>query len=467
VKLKPLDIEVPAEDPFRNDVLDRKACASALVELVKSSDESLVVGLDAEWGQGKSTFLRMLGRLLDKSQVKCLLFNAWESDFSENAFVSLLGELELGMAALKGGGSKARQRLNKVKKVSIKIIQRALPAAIKIATAGVVDLGKDAEGALADLAEKIAEERIKQYEAAKSSVRGFQLALAEFAKEVTRPQAGKTRSPLVIVIDELDRCRPSYAIEILETIKHFFSVPGVVFLIAADWTQLAAAARKRYGADMDVPGYLRRFVDITFMLPAPSAKTFCEAQFGRFDLEHAFAARTHSETRYDKNNVLDIFWKLFETTGCSLRDQERCFTLLSLAIRTTSQDRLLHPLFLAMLIVLKIKNSELFKEYAHDSSAFREVIEYFSSSLPGRELFEETHGYGAALEAYMLAPLIENPHDAGVLAQYQAAANDDTTPRLKERAKAILEITKSWRFCDQRGAFKYVLAKIDLVSATR
>lgn len=293
-----------------------------LTELLQSSvDQSLVLGIDADWGQGKSTFLRMWLQHLENKGFKALYFNAWESDFSDDAFVSLMGELELGMSKL-GPQGRATAYLQKAKKAGLRVIRRAIPAAVKLATAGVLNLDEFSEAALAEAAEKWAAEKVKSYEAARQSVAGFREALAAFAQELTKPHDGEARLPLVIVIDELDRCRPPYAIEVLEAVKHFFSVPGVAFVVAADGVQLGNIVRTRYGMDVETGGYLRRFVDITFSLPVPSGTAFLDAQFDKFGLREFFNSRTGQLSQYDYAHFKELFEVLFRSANCSCRDQE-------------------------------------------------------------------------------------------------------------------------------------------------
>src|SRR6185437_6425840 len=78
---------------------------------------------------------------------------------------------------------------------------------------------------------------------------------------------GETQKPLVFVIDELDRCRPPFALELLEKIKHFFSVPRVVFVLVSSLSQLEAAARFAYG-DIDALTYLEKFFHLRLLFPA-------------------------------------------------------------------------------------------------------------------------------------------------------------------------------------------------------
>lgn len=66
--------------------------------------------------------------------------------------------------------------------------------------------------------------------------------------------------PILFFIDELDRCRPDFALSILELVKHVFDIPGIKFIFVANLEQLKAAIRKRYGQDVDADVYLEKFV---------------------------------------------------------------------------------------------------------------------------------------------------------------------------------------------------------------
>ena len=84
---------------------------------------------------------------------------------------------------------------------------------------------------------------------------------------------GSNREKTVIIfVDELDRCRPSYAIELLERIKHLFNIGGLVFVLALDREQLGHSIKAVYGNGIDSDGYLRRFVDFEYQLKNPEKK---------------------------------------------------------------------------------------------------------------------------------------------------------------------------------------------------
>ena len=76
------------------------------------------------------------------------------------------------------------------------------------------------------------------------------------------------------MIDELDRCRPSYATELLEIAKHLFSVDRIVFVLAINRSELAHSVKALYGSKFDAKGYLGRFFDLDYLLPAPDRQQF-------------------------------------------------------------------------------------------------------------------------------------------------------------------------------------------------
>ena len=82
------------------------------------------------------------------------------------------------------------------------------------------------------------------------------------------------------MIDELDRCRPPYAVELLEVAKHLFSVDYIVFVLAVNRPELAHSIRDLYGSGFDAAGYLRRFFDIDFRLPDPEREAIYQRDAG-------------------------------------------------------------------------------------------------------------------------------------------------------------------------------------------
>ena len=134
--------------------------------------------------------------------------------------------------------------------------------------------------------------------AAKQSVQEFKAVLRRMAEKSKEA----TKRPLIVMIDELDRCRPTYAIEVLEVAKHSFSVENIVFVLAINRSELAHSIQVIYGDRFDAEGYLRRFFDIEFQLPDPDRGALIDAMFVSIGLDSYLQrtqdtnARRHSET---------------------------------------------------------------------------------------------------------------------------------------------------------------------------
>ena len=116
-------------------------------------------------------------------------------------------------------------------------------------------------------AEQAAKKMLAKEEGITVHLAKFRDALEKFALSCS--QGGAAPKPLVLLVDELDRCRPNFAIDLLEVLKHIFSVPGVYSVVATDSDQLAHTAQGAYGAGFDGAGYLKRFFDFQYLLPEP------------------------------------------------------------------------------------------------------------------------------------------------------------------------------------------------------
>lgn len=442
MRFKPPLITIPAETPFENDLLGRKRCADALTNLITSSDDGLVLCVNAAWGSGKTTFLSMWRQQLKNTGFKTLMFNAWESDYVDDAMVALLGELELGVTELRvpteDGRLIPQQHIDTLKRIGGTLIRKGLPLAVRLGTGGILDYDAATEKLIADEAGKYAEEQIKAYEKAKQSIKAFRATLEALAKELSDGGADKEYRPLILFIDELDRCRPPFAIRILEIVKHFFAVPGIVFVLSMDREQLGHSIRSQYGEQMDVTGYLRRFFDVEFNLPAGTVEQFTNAQFERFGLNEVFKGRKDQLGHDEREEISSIFVELFKVMGCSARDQERCFSLISLVLFTANRRYHMHVGALAPLIVLRVKEPELYRGFVGGSVPPKDVLAKMCSTELGRRFLDTSPGVGVELSLRALA--FQNRQNA-FLEQIQDEMK--AIPQHSPRAQSIAEVL-SW-----------------------
>lgn len=463
MKLRPPPFEIPDGDPYRFDRLQRKEAVETVANIIRSSGSPLTISLHAPWGFGKSTFVQLLGHeLKNEPTVRTISVNAWENDFVDDAMVALLGDLELGIEALHVSGTqktKLQKSLAQAMAIGKRLVKNAAPTAIKIATAGIVDLDQLTEEALAELSERLATDKLNQYESARRSVLGFRQQLEKVAA-IASDVDEQEQTPLVIIIDELDRCRPPHAIRMLEIVKHFFSVPNIVFVMAMDREQLGHSIRSSYGADMDVDGYLARFMDVQLNLPQPSTRAFCDAQFDRFGLNEFFRKRQSESFRYDREEALEAIASLSGGLGLSLRAIEKAFVALSLAVRATPERQFLHPLFLMTLVSIRLANPALYDQFVKGDASDSELLSYLRKSREGRLFLDGNYGFH--VEA-MIAAAHSRPRSTEFLKKYrQIAERTSETAAVKERAARIVELGEHHSFRDDIGRLRSVTSKIDL-----
>ena len=244
VRIQPRPVVVPPEEPFKNDLLGRKAFAETLSDTLGAIEGPGVFAIDGRWGIGKTTFVRMFLQHLRNQGFRVVHINAWETDYAQDPLAALVSKV----AALDAESSQAR----KFKHAGVKLLKVVVPTVTRIATSGILDLDAVIEKGAGDALGKLAESRLTRYEDHAKSMSAFKETLARLA-------AHGEGKPLVIVVDELDRCRPTYAVEILETIKHAFDVENVLFVLALNRQQLDQSATTLYGESLETESYFKRF----------------------------------------------------------------------------------------------------------------------------------------------------------------------------------------------------------------
>ena len=263
--------EVPVEDPFANDLLMNHVRAQALTNLIERAGPPYVISVDAEWGNGKTTFLRMLKQELQNDGFGVIAFNAWEHDFTDNPVTTLAGEIvkqtkSFGHESLR---RRAAELAKAVAPIAIEMGASTIPAAATSNVPGMVaNLVKGVFKALRILGQN---DPVAKYDQTTQGIANFKQALRQTAAAVAEQHQGK---PMVVAIDELDRCRPDFAVRFLEIVKHFFSTPNTVFIITTNLDQMAHAVKAVYGQTFDAEAYLDRFFDLPCKLTHDNKDAF-------------------------------------------------------------------------------------------------------------------------------------------------------------------------------------------------
>lgn len=396
MNLKIQNIQIDADDPFRNDLLNRKTEVENLSALICNVNSPAVLAIDSAWGTGKTTFIKMWENSLKKQDIKSLYFNAWATDFSDDPLVSFLGEMNDGLDDLIGLSANSKEAWAKTKTVGKQLAKRGLPALIKIATAGVIDAEKIIEDEVSKAMEALTGDALENYFKQKTAIKNFHVALKE---SIAQSPGGK---PVVIFVDELDRCRPTYAISLLERIKHLFDIEGLVFVLSLDKTQLGHSIGAVYGEGIDSVSYLRRFIDFEYQLRRPDVVPYIKSLFGALSLDKYLEPRLkYDELRYDKEHLEKVFIMLAHYQNLSLREIEQLLASINLALRTAKDNEYIDPALLSFLVVAKNKRPELYRRYVSPSESETEMIAYLYELIPKADRHENFEC--ALVEGFLIA----------------------------------------------------------------
>ena len=169
IRIQPREIEVPENDPFENDLLDRRETVEVLTHLVRSFEGPCVLAVDAAWGNGTTTFLKIWAQYLRNERFPVVEFNAWETDFSGDPFLALSTELTEGLQEY--ANNQLAIKINKTKEVATELLRRSIPGLIRLGAARISVVGTEVGQLLASYAEKSLSD---EYQEAKNSGQGIQ-----------------------------------------------------------------------------------------------------------------------------------------------------------------------------------------------------------------------------------------------------------------------------------------------------
>lgn len=373
---------------FNEDKLNRKKLAINLMNVIEYNKSLKVLAIDSSWGTGKTTFINMWMNMIETEKNKddqflynekfeTMYFNAWENDYINDPIVSLLSEFEKEIyektCSTKGILEKGKDKFKPILKVGGQI-------ALKYLTKGILDNVKWSdltEEGVQEFSDKIGELAFNEVAVAKRSRESLKKELKVFQESINKK--------IIIFIDELDRCRPKYAIELLETIKHIFDIENFIFVISLDKEQLSESIKTLYGQGMDANGYLRRFFDLEYRLPLVDKKYYIENKINEIKNQY-------SNSEY----FFNILIKILSIENYSLRDIDKLFNYLKLVMSNiVTLNKSLESITLdlgisyiyARLISLKFSNKHIYNKIIN--------LEYNTNDLD--EIFKDDVSYSLCI----------------------------------------------------------------------
>lgn len=269
------------------DEFRRKSIAEKLINLISKDVDISPMVIDGDWGVGKTEFCRKLIHLIQEqkpNEYQTVYIDAFRSDHNDEPLIAILAEIIKEFTADDNGEQTEKTksligRIGKVINFSVGTVTKAvlghlLKQNVDIITAGFTDALSDndkkeinelASNTTTELSNEvidssmdlIAERLLKEQIESEKNLQALKDILLELSQE----------KKIILFVDELDRCRPDYAVQMLEILKHIFDIKNVKIALITNMQQLQASVNHRYGSLVHSERYLNKFIKFSFKLP--------------------------------------------------------------------------------------------------------------------------------------------------------------------------------------------------------
>tara|TARA_B110000438_G_scaffold24195_1_gene22385 strand:+ start:83 stop:2170 length:2088 start_codon:yes stop_codon:yes gene_type:complete len=244
------------------DLLKIKRYSNALIKFIKKSQTPITIGIQGEWGSGKTSLLNTIYTELERANqhteskdFKVVWINSWENALMatpEEALIKIINEIIAFLIEVDP----------KVSNVT-KVKEAATVAAKGILRVGAGILGGQAGG---NVMEEVLE--------SSNSIRDLRLQLTKLVDEI-RISGNQRVDKIVIFVDDLDRIDPPEAVKILELLKNIFSIPGCVFVLAIDYQVVIKGLKQKFGErtpenEWEFRAFFDKIIQLPFLMPTGS-----------------------------------------------------------------------------------------------------------------------------------------------------------------------------------------------------
>ncbi|MCX9095889.1 KAP family NTPase [Providencia rettgeri] len=235
------------------DEFSRKPIAEKLINLLESDIDLSPIVINGDWGTGKTEFcLKTIQEMKGSNEkLKCVYIDTFNADSSDEPILTLIAAI----VSLFPDKEDKKSIINK----AIPVIKYASKVLLNASTTLILKenaekLGEDLSEALKDQTATAIDATIDNlldtHEKSTENINALRSILESFALD----------SPVIVFIDELDRCRPNYALKMIESIKHIFNIKNVKFVLVTNVNQLSSSINKLYGESINANRYLDKFI---------------------------------------------------------------------------------------------------------------------------------------------------------------------------------------------------------------
>lgn len=312
------------QDEFE-DKLNRQDFINFMKNLIKNSDnykrnsdsDSYVIALYSGWGTGKSFFIELLKKDIEDNEdnIKIVKYNAWENDYYDNAFNPLFYDILNNNIFDSTSDKENINALGTATKSIIKAFGKDV-----ISKTGLENTAEELFNAMKDIKNFLTRTlpEIEELNKQRESFKNFKKLLKS-----TSSWLSDNDKRLVVIIDELDRCKPTFAIQTLEIVKHIFDIENLTFIFAIDIHQLSHSVECVYGQGIDSTGYLCRFFDYIAKLPTSDITPYIQNTIANIDTipQIQTVSYQNKEKSCDFSEDISMFFvELYDAFELSLRD---------------------------------------------------------------------------------------------------------------------------------------------------
>lgn len=345
------------DTPTDNPGLGFPAYGSSLREVITTNDPRFAVGVFGSWGAGKTTLMKTVARSLESDSVIVVDFSAWRFEREPHLIVPLLDCIRDALLQW----AESRKNLMDRAFATARTIGQATVAllngfSLEVGLPEVVKASFDANKAL-EAAGRMSEAQ-RQARIPRSFYQASFKALEEAFREIT---SNGTERRFVVFIDDLDRCLPEGALEVLESMKLFFDMPGFVFVVGLDQQvvercidakyakELAAGTQSQKDLQIRGADYIKKIFQVPFNLPRVSVQQiedFVELLCGSGNL----AAEQQHDLRHRVRPHLEY---LATEQGVNPREVKRYINAYTLVMKVNA---ILNPDAVLALQTLRFRN---------------------------------------------------------------------------------------------------------------
>lgn len=250
---------------MKEDKLKKNQDIVGFIQILQKIDGAFNIALDGSWGTGKTFFIKQTKIVID------YLSGQYKEDYEENEqqqIENLIGEIAIAIYKLK---------LNSCRTVYFDAWEHdhdidpiaSLSYELALCGNGTDTTRLEAFGSLntllknklnLDLSDIIGKDNLIEHVKAEKNIK------QDIEKKID-DIIGEVADRIIIFIDELDRCNPTYAVRLLERIKHYFNHEKILFVFVLNAEQLQHTIKAYYGEHFEAIQYLEKFFDLWLPMP--------------------------------------------------------------------------------------------------------------------------------------------------------------------------------------------------------